>query len=72
MSLNPNLLKQAIINACRGVEPGQDSVDFFAETITQGVVDLIKSGTVKVDSNSGACAYTSGTHPPVHSEGKVE
>jgi hypothetical protein len=71
MSLNKDALKAQIESAFRSVEPGQDSVSALADALAGAIDSFVKSGTVKVDSQGGACSY-SGGHPPVHSEGKVE
>jgi hypothetical protein len=68
--LDKGTLIAAIESAFRSVEPGEDSVSSLANLLGNAMDTFVKSGTVKTDSTAGGCAY-SGTHPPVHSEGKI-
>ena len=68
--LNKGALISAIESAFRSAEPGQDSVAQLASSLADAIDTYVKSGTVKVNTIGGACAYTS-NHPPLHSEGLI-
>jgi hypothetical protein len=69
--LDKGSLISAIEGAFRNASPGQDSVSSLASAIGNAIETYVKSGTVEVNSTTGACNYA-GAHPPLKSVGVIK
>lgn len=71
MALNKGALVSALESAFRNVTPGEDSVSSLVSSMADAIEAYVKSGTVEVNSTTGACTYA-GAHPPLKSVGIVK
>jgi hypothetical protein len=69
--LDKGTLISALEAAMRSATPGEDSVAQICVAMGNAIDTYVKSGTVEVNSTTGACNYA-GAHPPLKSVGEIK